>query len=102
MSETEKKLSGINSAGWEIRSRMFLLIGNYPESKTREFSINKNMSETEKKIIGDSAAWEIRLLGYKYLQCFPLRLDLTKLILLRNKRNKVAKLVRYRLSFQFT
>ncbi|KAJ8980322.1 hypothetical protein NQ317_009344 [Molorchus minor] len=30
------KFSGINSAAWEIRSRMFLLIENYAESKTRE------------------------------------------------------------------
>ncbi|KAJ8978862.1 hypothetical protein NQ317_009006 [Molorchus minor] len=42
-------------------SRMFLLIENYPESKTREISINKNMSETEKKLSEiNSAAWEIR------------------------------------------
>ncbi|KAJ8972093.1 hypothetical protein NQ317_019139 [Molorchus minor] len=42
------------------RSRMFLLIENYPESKTREIFYQQNMSETEKKLseiihcVGDS------------------------------------------------
>ncbi|KAJ8974831.1 hypothetical protein NQ317_019498 [Molorchus minor] len=58
------KQTGEYSVMWlelSRRSRMFLLIENYPDSKDGKFTINKNMSETQKKLSRiDSAAWEIR------------------------------------------
>ncbi|KAJ8978831.1 hypothetical protein NQ317_010831 [Molorchus minor] len=60
-----EKFPDIHSRRRGIRPRMFLLIENYPESKTREiFYQQKHEWKPRKKLSGiNSAAWEIRKAG---------------------------------------